>query len=50
MWASGAPRPIPASPAAARMRRCAARPNPDVTTAGNGAGWGFWFLNQWIPL
>ncbi len=18
--------------------------------AGNGAGWGFWFLNQWIPL
>ena len=18
--------------------------------AGNGAGWGFWFLGQWIPL
>ena len=18
--------------------------------AGNGAGWGFWFLNQWIPM
>jgi hypothetical protein len=22
------------------------RPEP----AGNGHGWGFWFLNQWIPL
>lgn len=22
----------------------------DPLPAGNGAGWGFWFLGQWIPL